>query len=58
MADLIKQSERATIQCEGTVLFVADQLEEDEGEDAGDEAHERNPHDDFEDVLLVEGLVL
>lgn len=35
-----------------------DQLEEDEGEDAGDEAHERNAHDDLEDVVLVVGLVL
>lgn len=34
------------------------QLEEDEGEDAGEEAHDGNPHDDFEDVALVEVLVL
>lgn len=37
---------------------ATNQLEEDEGEDAGDEAHERNPHDDLQDVVLVEGLVL
>lgn len=37
---------------------VTYQLEEDEGGDAGEEAHEGNPHDDFEDVVFVEGLVL
>lgn len=37
---------------------VTDELEEDEGEDAGHEAHERDPHDDLEDVALVEGPVL
>lgn len=37
---------------------VTYQLEEDEGEGAGNEAHERNPHDHLEDVVFVEGLVL
>lgn len=37
---------------------AAYQLEEDEREDAGEEAHDGNPHDDFEDVVLVEGSVL
>ena len=37
---------------------AAYQLEEDEGEDAGEETHDGNPHDDFEDVVFVEGLVL
>ena len=37
---------------------VTYQLEEDEGKDGGDEAHEGNPHDDFEDVVFVKGLVL
>lgn len=31
---------------------------EDEGEDGGEEAHEGNSHDDFEDVVFVKGLVL
>ena len=34
------------------------QLEEDEGEDAREKAHDGNPHDDFEDVVFVVGLVL
>lgn len=38
--------------------IITDQWEEDEGEDAGEEAHDGNPHDDFQDVLFVEGLVL
>lgn len=37
---------------------VTHQLEEDEGKDGGDEAHEGHPHDDFEDVVFVKGLVL
>lgn len=38
--------------------FGADQLEEDEGEDAGEEAHDGNPHDDLEDVMFIVGQVL
>ena len=37
---------------------VSHQLEEDKGEDAGEEAHDRHPHDHLEDVVLVVGLVL
>lgn len=43
---------------EGNKCSSTNQLEEDEGEDAGEEAHDGNLHDDFEDVVFVEGLVL
>lgn len=36
---------------------VTDQLKEDEGEDAGEEAHDGNPHDYFEDVTFVVDLI-
>lgn len=33
------------------------QLEEDDWKNAGEQAHDRNLHDDFEDVLLVISLI-